>query len=820
MKEIKIYEIPNIDFIERIDDPYIGMIFYVADIDTYYSVKTLKEINGINMKGSKVVEYVIDEYADFGTGSGGGSGLTATQLSNIAKIPAIQSTVDALPNNYASKNHNHSEYASSSHRHNASEIDNLPSGGGTGLTTEQAQQLQTAYEHSQTTHVQASDIPSLEGYATENFVTNKIAEASLSGSGVDLSGYATKDELNAKADATHTHAVSDITNLSISTYQTKTDNELITQNKTIVGAINETFQSVSNGKTLIASAITDKGVTTSNLDTFQTMANNIGLISSSTPSGTKDAYRSDRILVWEDDFDGTALDLTKWTPVVRERWNHLAYTTDREENVYVSNSNLIIKPIREKYNGSSQSWTSGLVRTLHKAEFMYGRIEAKIKMPQCTGAWPAFWTMGANHDDDFTDGQPSFAGANNLGVIWPDCGEIDIVEMYDAKPIAEANFHYGDGNGNTITVGATPSATIPNMDDYHIYGMEWTEKKIEVYVDDVVYKTYNNTQDCFKFPHYLMLNYAVRADVAALANTEMAIDWVRVYAPIENTSVDSLIIEPTSLEFYDENSKFITTNIQDTIALNKTITWESTDTGVAKVYSGQVIPQTSNGNCNINIKVNGNIIKTCPVTVNYGSGGSDIPNDNLRIWISSEDAITNNTATDKQGRVNFKCTDITTNSDGFVFNGASSKMVPVDNISSALKKDFSLYINFKSTVSDTTGGLFTAAAGAYGAGLFGLLRINNPYLKISDTEGEITELTTSLCDGTEKKLCLIRYGNVYKIYINGSLISTKIISIPDSNIGNLKIGFYDYGTAVYYNGTIKEFKLFNIALTEPQISGL
>lgn len=141
MKEIKIYEIPNIDFVERIDDPYIGMIFYVADIDTYYSVKTLKEINGINMKGNKVVEYVIDEYADFGTGSGGGTGLTPTQLSNIAKIPAIQSTVDALPNNYASKNHNHSEYASSSHRHDASEIDNLPSGGGTGLTPEQANNI-------------------------------------------------------------------------------------------------------------------------------------------------------------------------------------------------------------------------------------------------------------------------------------------------------------------------------------------------------------------------------------------------------------------------------------------------------------------------------------------------------------------------------------------------------------------------------------------------------------------------------------------------------------------------------------------------------
>ena len=162
MKEIKIYEIPSIDHMELVDDPYIGMIIYVANIDAYYSVKTLKEINGVSTKGNKIIEYVIDEYLDFGSGGGGGTELTPTQLSNIAKIPAIQSTVDALPNNYASKNHNHSEYASSSHRHNASEIDNLPSGGGvsqeaintavnnyltehpvqSGATTEQAAQIQ------------------------------------------------------------------------------------------------------------------------------------------------------------------------------------------------------------------------------------------------------------------------------------------------------------------------------------------------------------------------------------------------------------------------------------------------------------------------------------------------------------------------------------------------------------------------------------------------------------------------------------------------------------------------------------------------------
>ena len=58
-----------------------------------------------------------------------------------------------------------------------------------------------------------SDIPSLNGYATETYVQNKIAEASLSGGEVDLSGYATKDDLNTKADkSTIPTKVSQLTN--------------------------------------------------------------------------------------------------------------------------------------------------------------------------------------------------------------------------------------------------------------------------------------------------------------------------------------------------------------------------------------------------------------------------------------------------------------------------------------------------------------------------------------------------------------------------------------------------------------------------------
>ena len=46
----------------------------------------------------------------------------------------------------------------------------------------------------------AGDVPSLDGYATEEYVVNKIAEAQLDGGDVDLSGYATKSELEGKVD--------------------------------------------------------------------------------------------------------------------------------------------------------------------------------------------------------------------------------------------------------------------------------------------------------------------------------------------------------------------------------------------------------------------------------------------------------------------------------------------------------------------------------------------------------------------------------------------------------------------------------------------
>ena len=69
------------------------------------------------------------------------------------------------------------------------------------------------------------DTVDLTGYATESYVQNKIAEASLSGGEIDLSGYATKADLNNKANVSHTHTKSDITDLSIPTKTSQLTND-------------------------------------------------------------------------------------------------------------------------------------------------------------------------------------------------------------------------------------------------------------------------------------------------------------------------------------------------------------------------------------------------------------------------------------------------------------------------------------------------------------------------------------------------------------------------------------------------------------------
>jgi hypothetical protein len=150
-------------------------------------------------------------------------------------------------------------------------------------------------------------------------------------------------------------------------------------------------------------------------------------VETSAQETASQAQKAKWILVWSDEFNGpngSGVDGSKWTLEVNGDGggNHeLQYYTNRPQNVHIQDGNLMIEVRQEKYTGAdrvTRNYTSARLETAGKFSQIYGRFEARIKIPFGQGLWPAFWMLG----DDIGK-----AG-------WPDCGEIDIMENIGKEP--------------------------------------------------------------------------------------------------------------------------------------------------------------------------------------------------------------------------------------------------------------------------------------------------------------------------------------------------------------------------------------------------
>lgn len=235
-------------------------------------------------------------------------------------------------------------------------------------------------------------------------------------------------------------------------------------------------------------------------------------------------------LVFSDEFEADALDLNSWSVFEGEGLSvgREAYVTKRSENVRVSNGRLVLTA-RAESMGSLQ-YTSGAVGSENKRYFMYGRVEARIKLPTGTGCWPAFWMM------------PQF----NLygptpphGWGWPGNGEIDIVEAVSQEPqTVHAAIHYVEGDEHQQQGGKTEHhETLDKA--FHVYAIEWSETTIRWFFDGSEYFSVDvsNAWDGrrpFRQPFFLLLNLALGAPWAESPEAvaypqQMEIDWVRVW---------------------------------------------------------------------------------------------------------------------------------------------------------------------------------------------------------------------------------------------------------------------------------------------------
>lgn len=242
-------------------------------------------------------------------------------------------------------------------------------------------------------------------------------------------------------------------------------------------------------------------------------------------------------LVWSDEFDGAAgesPDPSNWVFDIGtgdNGWGNqeLQYYTDRPENVSMDGQgNLVITARREAFGG--MPFTSARITTKGKFEQQYGRFEARMKSPYGPGLWPAFWLLGSNIDQ----------------VNWPQCGEIDVMELRGQEPDKIAGSLHGPGYSAGEAI--TSNFALNNGrfdDDFYIFAIEWGEGYIDYFVDDVLYQRLTpadleGDEWVFDAPFYMLLNVAVGGTYVGFPTSQtpfpqpMTIDYIRVYQQAAN----------------------------------------------------------------------------------------------------------------------------------------------------------------------------------------------------------------------------------------------------------------------------------------------
>jgi beta-glucanase (GH16 family) len=207
-------------------------------------------------------------------------------------------------------------------------------------------------------------------------------------------------------------------------------------------------------------------------------------------------------------------------------WGSTAAPCDAANaNAFVDTAGILHIVARRPSTGV---YTSARMKTQSLFSFQYGRVEARMKLPESQGMWPAFWLLG-----------------NNIATVnWPACGELDVMEHIDGSNPQNWGYDWVQGSihGTGLNGGTQYHPAGFSAADWHTYGLIWTKGRIQYYVDTPsnVYATFNASTEAGKWPfddgpEFLILNLAVGGDWPGLPDattvfpSEVLVDYVRLY---------------------------------------------------------------------------------------------------------------------------------------------------------------------------------------------------------------------------------------------------------------------------------------------------
>jgi beta-glucanase (GH16 family) len=226
---------------------------------------------------------------------------------------------------------------------------------------------------------------------------------------------------------------------------------------------------------------------------------------------------------WQDNFEGsisTTPDLDKWNIITG--WldvnQEIEIYSDSTKNLQLSgNGSVQLVP-----RNDSGVWTSARIeskyvftpasrkRTKVESYFRFGSGDINRKQ----GIWPAFWMLG----DSFRH-----------GTMWPQCGEIDILEQLNGRLTAYSTIHCdieGEGGMCQDPMGIEGRTSIPDQ-SWHKWSVvidrtpqHWQDETITFYKDDSQYWRFKGASipseavwaTIAHSPLYIILNVAVGGD--------------------------------------------------------------------------------------------------------------------------------------------------------------------------------------------------------------------------------------------------------------------------------------------------------------------
>lgn len=359
---------------------------------------------------------------------------------------------------------------------------------------------------------------------------------------------------------------------------------------------------------------------------------------SGDPLMADDPYLENRLLIFEDKFTGRTLNPENWDCEIGHV-RGMSYETKWPGNVSLKNGNLIITENKEShtlyeewpsYDYVTYEWAAGSVFSRGRKKWVYGRFEAKMKLPPVFNG--AFWFMGnsfrqlyINKNGGPTGYSVRYSGVENIN-NWAECGEIDCCESWDYTHKQNPTCNLWSDTGTSISSASFPQ-TLDTTGEWHVYAIEKTPEYIAAFIDGTEYKrwTYSDYSGSTVSAYVdkavsilFSIGIGNESDLnRGYTSAKMYIDWIRVYAPAgivaevlpESISIQSNLTLPVGYRTY------MNPIIMPLTTSDMTVTWESDNDSIVRAEYGGYIYADSVGETDIYAVTKNGIKSKCHVTV-------------------------------------------------------------------------------------------------------------------------------------------------------------------------------------------------------------